>query len=57
VRPETRPPPTQETVELAAVLMRRRQLIELLTAEHNRLRMAVPRAAKTIRQHVAWLEK
>jgi transposase len=57
VRPEARPPHTPETVELAAVLMRRRQLIEMLTAENNRLSMAVPRVAKTIRRHVAWLEK
>jgi transposase len=57
VRPEARPPHTPETVELAAVLMRRRQLIEMLTAENNRLSMAVPRVAKTIRQHIAWLEK
>lgn len=57
VRPEARPPHTPETMELAAVLMRRRQLIDMLTAENNRLGMAVPRVAKTIRQHVVWLEK
>jgi transposase len=57
VRPEARPQPTRETSELAALLTRRRQLIEMLTAENNRLPMALPRVAKAIRQHVAWLEK
>lgn len=57
VRPEARPQPTRETSELAAVLMRRRQLIEMLTAENNRLGMAVPRVAKAISKHIAWLEK
>ncbi len=57
VRPEARPLHSPETIELAAVLMRRRQLIEMLTAENNRLGLAVPRVAKTIRQHLVWLEK
>ena len=57
IRPEARPPPAAETVELAAVLSRRRQLVEMLTAENNRLLMAHPRVAKAIKQHIAWLQK
>lgn len=57
VRPEARPQPSAETAELAALLTRRHQIIEMITAENNRLHMAVPQVAKEIRKHVAWLEK
>jgi len=57
VRPEARPQPSAETIGLAALLTRRRQIIEMITAENNRLHMAVPLVAKEIRKHVAWLEK
>ena len=57
VRPEARPQPSAETAELAALLTRRRQVIEMITAENNRLHRAVPLVAKEIRKHVAWLEK
>jgi transposase len=57
VRPEARPQRSAETTELAALLTRRRQIIEMITAENNRLHMAVPLVAKEIRKHVAWLEK
>ena len=57
VRPEARPQPSAETAELAALLTRRRQVIEMITAENNRLHMAVPLVAKEIRKHVVWLEK
>ena len=57
IRPEARPQPAAETVELAAVLSRRRQLVEMLTAENNRLLMAHPRVAKAIKQHIVWLQK
>lgn len=57
VRPEARPQPSAETTELAALLTRRRQVIEMMTAENNRLHMAMPLVAKEIRKHVAWLKK
>lgn len=41
VRPEARPQPSVETTKLAALLTRRRQIIEMITAENNRLHMAV----------------
>lgn len=57
IRPEARPRPSQETAELSAMLVRRRQLVEMVTAENNRLQSASPRVAKTIHQHIQWLEK
>jgi len=40
VRPPVRPVPDEQTQALAALVARRRQLIEMLTAEKNRLRLA-----------------
>ena len=57
IRPEVRPQPGRETVALAGVLARRQQLVEMLTAENNRLLMAHPLVAKTIKQHITWLQK
>ena len=57
IRPEARPRPSQESTELAKLLVRRRQLVEMFTAENNRLNRAVPRVSKAIRQHVAWMQK
>ena len=57
IRPEARPQPSRETAALAGVLARRQQLVEMLTAEHNRLLMAHPLVAKTIQQHIKWLQK
>jgi transposase len=37
MRPEPRPLPDEQTQALAAILARRRQLVEMLTAEKNRL--------------------
>jgi transposase len=40
VRPTPRPVPSEATLELAALLERRRQLVEMLVAEKNRLSVA-----------------
>jgi len=40
VEPQPRPLPDQATQELAALVTRRRQLVQMLTAEKNRLRIA-----------------
>jgi transposase len=42
---------------LAALLTRRRQLVEMLTAEKNRLTQARPPVRKSLRAHSAWLER
>jgi transposase len=43
-------------VALGAVLARRRQLVEMLTAERNRLGTAAPAVGVRIAAHIAWLE-
>lgn len=57
IRPEVRPLPDEATAALAALVARRRQLIDMRTAEVNRLAMAPAAVAKGIREHVAWLDR
>ena len=57
VRPAARPVPEARTQELAALIVRRRQLVEMLTAEKNRLGSAPRRIQREIRTHIAWLER
>jgi transposase len=57
VRPEARPLPDADTAALAALVGRRRQLIEMRTAEANRLGTARPAVARQIRDHLAWLDR
>lgn len=55
VRPAPRPLPDEAGRELRALVMRRRQLVEMLTAERNRLaRAGVIRPE--IQEHIRWLE-
>lgn len=56
VRPPLRPLPDEVSLELRALIARRRQLIEMMVAERNRL-SAAPRAVrKRIEAHLRWLE-
>jgi transposase len=58
VRPQARPIPDEQALHLAALLTRRRQLVEMTTSELNR--MAATRVAKVrrgIEQHIEWLRK
>ncbi len=57
VRPEPRALPNAQAQELAAVLLRRRQLVEMLTAEKNRLAQAVRRLRPQIQAHIEWLQQ
>jgi len=57
VRPVPRPLPDAAAQALDAVLTRRRQLLEMLTAERNRLGLARPPVARRIRHHIRWLER
>jgi len=57
VRPEPRPLPDAQTQELAALVTRRRQLIEMLTAEKNRLASARVIVRTQLRAHITWLEQ
>lgn len=58
VRPEPRPLPDAATQALDALLSRRRQVVEMLTAERNRLLTArTARVRKDVQQHIHWLEQ
>src|SRR3989449_680363 len=56
VRPALRPLPDQATQALSAWVARRRQLVEMLTAEKNRRGQASPAIQADIATHIAWLE-
>ena len=56
VRPPLRPLPDAATQALSALLLRRRQLIAMLTAEKNRLGLAPTPVRKGIAGHITWLE-
>lgn len=57
VRPAPRPIPDEATQELRVLLTRRRQLLEMRTAEQNRLSSAPRRLQREIRGHIEWLER
>jgi transposase len=57
VRPEVRPLPDAAVQALSALNARRQQLLEMLTAERNRLRTALPPARTSLREHIRWLER
>lgn len=56
VRPKPRPLPDAATQELAAFLARRRQLVEMLVSEKNRLGGAIRRVRPAIQAHISWME-
>ena len=58
VRPPARPLPDTQTEELAALLTRRRQVVQQLTAERHRLaRTTLRRVRRRIEAHVRWLQR
>lgn len=57
VRPPVRPLPDAATQALDALLTRRRQLLEMRTAEQNRLGSAPPPVRRGITQHLHWLDR
>jgi transposase len=58
VRPELRPLPDAATRLFDELLKRRRQLVEMLVAERNRMAQAqTSRLRKSIKEHVEWLKK
>lgn len=57
IRPEPRPIKDEQARELDAILARRRQLVDMLTAEKNRLNRASKHVRKDIIAHIKWLEK
>ena len=57
VRPDVRPLPDEAHHELVALVTRRRQLVDMLTAERNRLATARRSIRASLQQHVRWLER
>ena len=57
VRPQVRALPDEDARALDAILGRRRQIIDMITAENNRLGFALPAVQKGIKKHISWLER
>ena len=57
IRPEPRPLKDRDLQNLTSLLVRRNQLVAMLTAEKNRLSSAPQSIKKDIKVHIHWLEK
>lgn len=57
VLPTPRPLPDVQTQELTALLARRQQLVQMLTAEKNRLATTRLPVRQRVRVHIGWLEQ
>ncbi len=57
VQPEPRALPDASTQELGALMARRRQLVEMITAEKNRMRTATQRIRPKVQAHIRWLDE
>jgi transposase len=57
VRPTPRPLPDEAVQALDGLLTRRRQLVEMLTAERNRLLVARAPVRRDLQQHIRFLER
>ncbi len=57
IRPKPRPLPDQKTQQISAIMTRRRQMIQMLTAEKNRLRSASSAVSARISAHIDWLKE
>jgi transposase len=57
VRPEVRPLADERTRDLQALVARRRQLVEMLVAEENRLKQAPGVLHRQLRSHIVFLRK
>lgn len=56
IRPQVRPLPSAEVRSLQALLTRRRQMLEMLTMENNRLGSCADSAVQVdLQAHIAWL--
>lgn len=57
LQPPVRPLPSAQAMQLTELTRRRRQLLQMITAEQHRLDQASPPLSKTIRRHITWLQK
>lgn len=56
LRPAAQTLPSAEQQHLSGLLARRRQIVEMLVAERNRLHTVLPTLAERIQNHILWLE-
>jgi transposase len=57
IQPTPRPLPDDLQADLQALVARRRQLVDMLTAERNRVPLARGAVRKNVLAHISWLEK
>ena len=57
VQPAVRPLPDDLQADLQALVTRRRQLVDMLIAERNRVPLARGPVRKNLQAHITWLEK
>jgi len=57
VKPAVRPLPQQSEQELRGLIARRRQIVEMISAEKNRLQRSSGQVRVGIEQHIDWLSK
>lgn len=58
LKPEVRPLASKQEAQFSELLARRRQIIEMLVAENNRLKgVASRKVGRSIKVHITWLKK
>lgn len=57
LRPELRALPRADTMELSEQVLRRRQLVDMITAESNRRSLVSPAVRRRLDVHIAWLKR
>ena len=57
IKPEPRPVPEGEALLFKQMLSRRRQLVEMITAEKNRLSTTPSALRQGVQAHIAWLQE
>jgi len=57
MNPAPRPLPDECAQQLQALIARRRQIVEMIIAENNRMGVSPRRVKDDIRQHISWLQR
>lgn len=57
IRPAVRERPQLETGPLSEQILRRRQLVDMITAENNRRALVSPTVRRRVDRHITWLER
>lgn len=56
IEPPVRPLPSTAQADFRALLARRRQIVEMLVMERNRLALTVPSVQGRVQEHITWLQ-